>query len=194
MLTARRTEVSSHPWIVSYNSSLCRYWGHCYLGDSAPTPLLRHPWCSTPRVCALSYLPCFGSNPLVLLTMSSSFYFDPFPMSSLNHSALSPYITKFLNRNYSQMPVWTQQPTQYWCFPSCSRPAGLGLTLRGSTAQPGSTGLHPYFLFSVWQHFSYLGLSEGPFLLKEPCFLQEVSSVAPFLGPHSLLTLSCCLY
>lgn len=155
-----------------------------------------------PQVCALSYLPCFGSNPLVLLTMSFSFYFDPFPMLSLNYSALSPYLTKFLNRNYSQMPVWTQQSMQHWCFPSCSpphmhkweTPSGTGPHSQKPYCVPESTGLHPYFLFTLWQHFSYLGLSAGPFLLRELCFLWEVGSVAPFLGPHRLLTLSYCLY
>lgn len=166
MLTSKRTDVSSHPWVVSYDSSLWRYWGRCYLGDSASTPLLRHVLLllpDHPQVCAFSHLPCFGSNPLMLLTMSFSFYFDPFPMPSLNHSALSPYITKFLNWNYSHMSIWTQ----HWSFPSCPpphtsgrHPVGLGLTLHWVTRKHWAPSLLlvdlvATFLLLMTQHRSF---------------------------------------
>lgn len=117
-----------------------------------------------PQVCAFSHLPCFGSNPLMLLTMSFSFYFNPFPMPSLNHSALSPYITKFLNWNYSHMSIWTQ----HWSFPSCPHsphtsgrhPVGLGLTLHWVTRKHWApflllVYLVATFLLLMTQHRSF---------------------------------------
>lgn len=197
MLTSKRTDVSSHPWVVSYDSSLWRYWGRCYLGDSASTPLLRHVLLllpDHPQVCAFSHLPCFGSNPLMLLTMSFSFYFNPFPMPSLNHSALSPYITKFLNWNYSHMSIWTQ----HWSFPSCppphkwETPSGTGP--HSPLSNQKALGSIPTSCLPCGNISLTYDSVQVLFSLGSLAFCGEVGSVTPFMGPHSLLTLSCCLY
>lgn len=150
-------DIEENGSIFTSLNRLCRYWGHCYLDDSASDTLhVLHVLLLLPdgssSVCSqLSPLLWFKSS--CASDTSFSFYFDPFPMPSLNHSALSPYIAKFLNQNYSHMPVWTQQSTKHSADvfhpatpptrTSGRHPAGLGLTLRGSTANQKALGSIP---------------------------------------------------
>lgn len=137
MLTSKRTEVSSHPWAVSCDSSLC------YLGDSASTPLLRHPLYSSPapiipQVCAFSYLPCFGSNPhafdnvfqLLFWSLSNAILksFSSFP---LHHKVFKLKLFSYASLNTALMSFILLPPN-----PPCTsgrHPAGLGLTLHWVT-------------------------------------------------------------
>lgn len=199
MLTSKRTDVSSHPWVVSYDSSLCRYWGHCYLDDSASTALLRHVLLLLPDY---SSSVCFQPSPLLWFKSSHTFdnvfqflfwslsnaILKSFSSFSLHHQVFKLKLFSYANLNTALKFSILPPPTPHkWETPSGTGP-------HSPLSNQKALGSIPTSCLPCGNISLTYDSAQVLFSLGSLAFCGELGSVTPFLGPHSLLTLSCCLY